>query len=67
MKAVKTSAAHVIQMHFKGGSTIKNHLVKPKDRDTIRQKIEAIYQYKCDRVDYEDEYIGESGRTFTER
>ena len=26
-----------------------------------------IYRYKCGRVDCEDEYIGESGRTFAER
>ena len=25
-----------------------------------------VYRYKCDRVDCEDEYIGESGRTFAE-
>ena len=26
-----------------------------------------IYRYKCGRVDCEEEYIGESGRTFAER
>ena len=26
-----------------------------------------IYRYRCGRVDCEDEYIGESGRTFAER
>ena len=45
-------------MHFKGGITIKNLLVKHKDRDI---------RYKCGRVDCEEEYIGESGRTFAER
>ena len=56
-----------IQMHFKGGNTIKVLLVKPKDRDTFWQKSGVIYKYKCCRVDCEDEYIGESGRTFAER
>ena len=26
-----------------------------------------IYRYMCGRVDFEEEYIGESGRTFVER
>ena len=55
------------QMHFKGGRTIKDLLVKPKDRDTVWQKSRAIYRYKCGRVDCEEEYTGESGRTFAER
>ena len=47
-----------------GGKTTKDLLVNPKDKDTICQKSEMIYRYKCGRVDCEDEYIGESGRTF---
>ena len=54
-------------MYFKGGSTIKDLLVHPKDKDTILQKSGVIYRYKCGRVGCEDEYIGESGRTFGER
>ena len=54
-------------MHFKGDRNIKDLLVKPKDRDIIWQKSGVIYRYKCCRVDCEDEYIGESGRTFMER
>ena len=42
-------------------------LVHPKDRDNILQKSGVIYRFKCGRVDCKDEYIGESGRTFTER
>ena len=30
-------------------------------------EIIIIYRYKCDRVECEDEYIGESARTFGER
>ena len=56
-----------IEMHFKGGSTIKDLLVHPKDKDTILKKSGLIYRYKCGRVDCEGEYIGESGRTFAER
>ena len=46
-----------------GGSTIRDLLVHPKDRDTILKKSGVIYRYRCGRVDCE-EYIGESGRTF---
>ena len=54
-------------MHFRGGRTIKNLLVKPKDRDTIWQKSGVIHRNKCGRVNCEEEYIGESGKTFAER
>ena len=54
-------------MYFKGGNTIKNLLVNTKDRDIIWQKSGVIYRFKCARVDYEKEYIGEWGTTFAER
>ena len=54
-------------MFFKGGSMIKDLLVHPKDRDTILQKSGVIYRFRCGRVDCEEEYIGESCRTFAER
>ena len=58
---------HGIEMYFKGGNTIKELLVHPKDKDNILQKSGVIYRYKCGRVDCEEEYIGKSGRTFAER
>ena len=57
---------HGIEMFFKGANTIRELLVHPKDKDNIPKKSGVIYRYKCSRVDYEDEYIGESGRTFAE-
>ena len=54
-------------MYFKGENTIKDLLVHPKDRDIILQKIGVIYGLRCGRVNCEEEYIGESGRTFAER
>ena len=42
-----------IQVHFKGGNTLKNLLMFQKDREAMTE---------CD-----DEYIGESARTFEER
>ena len=39
----------------------------PKDKGPILKKSRVIYRYKCDRVEYDEEYIGESARTFAER
>ena len=49
-----------------GGVTIKNLLVAPKDKDPLLKKNGVIYRYKCDRVECDEEYIGESSRTFAE-
>ena len=54
-------------MFFKGANTIRELLVHPKDKEHILKKSGVIYSYKCGRVDCEDEYIGESDRTFAER
>ena len=46
-----------VQVHLKGGVTIKNLLVAPKDQDPMLKKSGVIYRCKCDRVDCDDEYI----------
>ena len=51
-------------MHLKGGLTIKNLIMVPKDKDTIRKKSGAIYRYKCNRVECDEEYIGEFSKKF---
>ena len=56
-----------VQVHFKGGLNIRNLLMAPKDKDHILKKSGVIYRYRCDRVECDEEYIGESTRTFTER
>ena len=38
-----------------------------KDQDPILKESGVIYRYKCGRVDCNEEYIGESSRTFGER
>ena len=63
----KTCNKHGIQMYFKGGKTIKSLLMAPKDKDPILKKSGVIYSFKCGRVDCDEEYIGESSRTFSER
>ena len=56
-----------IEVHLKGGHTIKDLLMAPKDKDPLLKKSGVIYRYKCDRMHCDDEYIGESARNFEER
>ena len=56
-----------VQVYFRGGKTIKNLLMAPKDVDPMMKKSGVIYSYKCGRVECDEEYIGESSRTFRER
>ena len=58
---------HGVQVHYKGGDTIKSLLMALKDKDHITKKSGIIYRFKCNRVECSDEYIGESSRTFGER
>ena len=58
---------HGIQVYFRGGKTIKDLLMAPKDKDHITKKSGIIYRYKCDRLECDEEYIGKSARTFGER
>ena len=53
--------------HFKGGRTIKNLLISPKDKDPMVNQSGAIYWYQCGDLGCDDEYIGETSRTFGER
>ena len=56
-----------IQTHFKGGKTIKNLLVSPKDKDSKVNQSGAIYWYQCGDLGCDEEYIWETSRTFGER
>ena len=51
---------HGIQVHHKGGNTIKSLLMTPKEKDPITKKSGIIYRFKCNMVECDDEYIGES-------
>ena len=55
----KICGRYGIQTHFKGGSTIKNLLVSPKDKDPMVSQSDAIYWYQCGDLTCDDEYIGE--------
>ena len=62
----RTCNKHGVQVYFRGGVTIKSLLMAPKDQDPMLKKSSVIYRYKCDRVECDEEYIGESSRTFGE-
>ena len=63
----KVCSSHGMQVYFKGGTTIKSLLMAPKDQDPIQRRSGVIYRYTCDRVECDEEYIGESSRAFGER
>ena len=56
-----------IQIHFQGGNTIRNLIVSSKDKDPMVSKSEAIYWFQCGDLSCDDEYIGETSKTFGER
>ena len=56
-----------IQVHFKGNTTIKQLLMKPKDQDPKEKKSGIIYSYQCTNIACDEEYIGETSRTLGER
>ena len=58
----QTCGQYGIQVHFKGNTTIKQVLMKPKD-----SKSGVIYSYQCHHLDFDEEYIGETARTLGER
>ena len=63
----RTCNKHGVQVYFREGVTFKNILMAPKDQDPMLKKSGVIYRYKCNRVECDEEYIGESSRTFGER
>ena len=63
----KICGRYGIQIHFKGGRSIKSLLVSHKDKDPLVNQSGAIYWYQCGDLGCDDEYIGETSRTFGER
>ena len=58
---------HWIQYFFKGGNAIKNLLVASTDKGHITKKSKVIYRFKCESLEYGEEYIGKSSRAFGKR
>ena len=63
----KICSRYGIQTHFKDNHTIENLLVFPKDKDSMANKSGAIYWFQCRDLACDEEYIGETFRTFGER
>ena len=63
----KICSRYGIQTHFKGNSTIKSLLVSPKDKYPMANKSGAIHWFQCGDLTCNDEYIGETPRTYGER
>ena len=66
-ESFKNLQRYSIQVHFKSGKTLKDELVAPKDKDHITKKSGIIYRFECDRLECDEEYIGETARTIGER
>ena len=49
-----------IKVHFKGNTTIKQILMKPKDQDPKDKKSGVIYSYQCNNIACDEEYIRHS-------
>ena len=56
-----------IKVHFKGNTTIKQVLMKPKDQDPMEKKSGVINSYQCNNIACNEEYIGETAWTPGER
>ena len=63
----KICGRYGIQNYFKDSNTIRNLLVSPKDKDPMVSKSGTIYWFQCGDLSCDDEYIGETSRTFGER
>ena len=55
---------YCIQIYFQGKRKLKNILLMPKGKDQMQQKSGIIYWYRYIRLDCDQEYTGESARTF---
>ena len=68
MKVSRTHAGNMeCKCILKELTLSRKFLMAPKDHDTIQKKSGVIYRYKCDRVECDEEYIGESSRSCGER
>ena len=63
-ESFKKTCKKGIEVHLKGGHTIKDLLMASKDKDPSLKRSGVIYRYKCDRVDCGHGYIEESARNF---
>ena len=58
------ATAHLLETFIQPSMAL---LMAPKDQDPIQKRSGVINRYKYDRVECDEEYIGESSRIFGER
>ena len=58
-----TCGKYGIQTYFKGNTTIRQVLMRPKDQDPKEKKSGVIYSFQCNHITCDEEYIGETART----
>ena len=63
----KICGRYGIQTYFKASNTITNLPISPKEKDPMVSKSGAIYWFQYGDLSCDDEYIGETSRTFGER
>ena len=63
----KICSKYGIQTHFKGNRIIKEMLVKQNDKNPMDKKSGSIYWHLCGELTCNDQFIGETSRTFGER
>ena len=63
----KICCKYGIQTYFKGNTTVKQILMKPKDKDPKDKKSEVIYGSQCWDIACGKKYTGETSRTLGER
>ena len=56
-----------IQVHYKGTNTLRTLLDNPKDKDHQINQTGIIYHYKYPQINCTSAYIGESGRSLSDR
>ena len=62
----KICSRYGVQTHFKGSTTIKQMLVRAKNKDLKECQSNVIYSYQCKELECDEEYIRVASRTSTE-
>ena len=52
---------------LQGRTNTEDVLVSPNDKDTMTKKNSVIYWYRYDKIDHDEEYIGDSSRMLGDR
>ena len=62
----KICSRYGVETHFRESTTIKQMLIRPKNKDSKECQSNVMYSYQCTEVDCSEKYIGETSRTLGE-